>query len=301
MQYQVQDPNGNIHIIEGPDGATPEQIMAQAQQIIPSSAQETTEQFAARTEGPGIQDATVSDFLAPYLTGEASKALGLTKALGTIFQKVGGAAPEFLGKVLSWITPNQSSALLSFVRENPEWYDMIQSQVKNASSLVAKGLSEGGTASEAATGAMEDLTEAAKPALQIFKNSPQAFADHLQQIIDSKPGATSLTDFSVQDRGFLWAAYQQLMKGGSKSMLTRFLGAGLLGKLGLLFGGPVGGALTGALEYGLESPTGGVLAQQLAGKLANIVGGAASTVGSKLPYAAPLVAQGLQNANPNNQ
>lgn len=36
MIYQVQDPQGKIHEIEGPEGATQEQVMAQAQALIPS-------------------------------------------------------------------------------------------------------------------------------------------------------------------------------------------------------------------------------------------------------------------------
>lgn len=36
-QYQVKDPSGNLHIISGPDGATPDQIITQAQQLIPSN------------------------------------------------------------------------------------------------------------------------------------------------------------------------------------------------------------------------------------------------------------------------
>jgi len=36
-QYQVKDPSGNLHIIDGPDGATQDEIMAQAQKLIPQT------------------------------------------------------------------------------------------------------------------------------------------------------------------------------------------------------------------------------------------------------------------------
>lgn len=36
MKYQVKDPQGAMHVIEGPEGATPDQVIAQAQKLIPS-------------------------------------------------------------------------------------------------------------------------------------------------------------------------------------------------------------------------------------------------------------------------
>lgn len=52
MIYQVQDPNGQIHDIEGPDGASPEDVMKQAQSLIP--------------EKPGVMD------IFPQMLKEAS-------------------------------------------------------------------------------------------------------------------------------------------------------------------------------------------------------------------------------------
>lgn len=43
MRYKVRDPQGNLHIIEGPDGATPDQVIAQAQQLIPQAQPQTQE------------------------------------------------------------------------------------------------------------------------------------------------------------------------------------------------------------------------------------------------------------------
>lgn len=37
-QYTVKDPQGQEHVIEGPDDATPDQVIAQAQKLIPSQA-----------------------------------------------------------------------------------------------------------------------------------------------------------------------------------------------------------------------------------------------------------------------
>ncbi len=37
MQYQVKDPQGQLHVIDGPEGATPDEVMAQAQKLVPSS------------------------------------------------------------------------------------------------------------------------------------------------------------------------------------------------------------------------------------------------------------------------
>lgn len=39
MRYQVKDPQGNLHFIEGPEGAKPEEIIAQAQKLIPTQQQ----------------------------------------------------------------------------------------------------------------------------------------------------------------------------------------------------------------------------------------------------------------------
>lgn len=44
-QYQVQDPAGQMHVIEGPDGASPDEVVNQAQNIIPPSMGKT-ESFA---------------------------------------------------------------------------------------------------------------------------------------------------------------------------------------------------------------------------------------------------------------
>lgn len=46
-QYQVKDPNGNLHVIEGPEGATPEQITEQAAKLIPTSPPSTMSRLNA--------------------------------------------------------------------------------------------------------------------------------------------------------------------------------------------------------------------------------------------------------------
>lgn len=42
-QYKVQDPQGQEHLIEGPEGATPEEIMTQAQSLVPDGSSFDTE------------------------------------------------------------------------------------------------------------------------------------------------------------------------------------------------------------------------------------------------------------------
>jgi hypothetical protein len=324
----VTAPDGKTLSVDLPQGVDPSTYPAIAEEVVQDyqqkTGQETAAQFSARTEGPGSVDATVSDFLGPYLTGEISEATGLTAALGKLFSKVGGTAPEFLGWVMEKLTPNQNSRLLAFIRSNPEWYSMVQTQMKNAGTAIASTVGEETpvtagfptlakagittatgeavpatttTVGEMASGALSDLKEAAKPAMDIFKASPDAFIDHLQSIVNSAPDATKLSDFAPADRGFLYAAYQLIQKGGSRSILTRFLGAGLVAKLASLIAGPVGGAIGGALEYGLESPAGGALAQQLAGRTAQFMGNVAGAVGEKVPYALPGVSQALQGGN----
>lgn len=53
MQYQVQDPSGQTHVIEGPEGATPEQVMTQAQALIPSPKADHTPDLEAAALGVG--------------------------------------------------------------------------------------------------------------------------------------------------------------------------------------------------------------------------------------------------------
>lgn len=48
MIYQVQDPHGQVHEIEGPDNASPDEIMAQAQQLIPVGQAQATNQVESK-------------------------------------------------------------------------------------------------------------------------------------------------------------------------------------------------------------------------------------------------------------
>jgi len=79
MIYQVKDPQGNIHEIEGPEGASPDEVMKQAQSLMPSnswtgepvdtqglSTLSPLEQIERqRTQSPGAlaTDPTVSDYM----------------------------------------------------------------------------------------------------------------------------------------------------------------------------------------------------------------------------------------------
>lgn len=54
MNYKVQDPQGQFHIIQGPEGATPDQVISKAQSLIPSNSfAQTREQIE-----PGIMGQT---------------------------------------------------------------------------------------------------------------------------------------------------------------------------------------------------------------------------------------------------
>lgn len=56
MIYQVQDPQGKVHEIEGPDNASPEEITKQAQALVPSQSPQVQEQPNAMTSSTPYQD-----------------------------------------------------------------------------------------------------------------------------------------------------------------------------------------------------------------------------------------------------
>lgn len=100
VQYQVQDPSGGMHIIEGPEGASPDDIVSQAQNLIPHEKPETglfgqelkkgntsaSEGFKQDVEGPGLRDVSVPDAMAV----EGAASLGKL-GLGLAAKGVGAA------------------------------------------------------------------------------------------------------------------------------------------------------------------------------------------------------------------
>jgi hypothetical protein len=88
-QYQVKGPDGQIHVFSGPDGATPDQVVAAAQQFFaPQSAahrqaQADTDAWAASitpTDGMG----TVERYLAGVGKGMTDLARGAGQRLGLV-------------------------------------------------------------------------------------------------------------------------------------------------------------------------------------------------------------------------
>lgn len=98
-QHQVQDPQGQLHIIEAPDGATPDQILAHAPSLIPSQSASMPQ---AQPSNTGLQD--VADTISKGLNfinnpgGGPPPGTNLMQPQGdSLFQKGAGNVAEYLG------------------------------------------------------------------------------------------------------------------------------------------------------------------------------------------------------------
>lgn len=82
VQYRVQDPEGNEHVIDGPEGATPDQIMGQAQALIPQKKAPQWSDLPGNVwEGIKETPQTIKGIVqAPYQIGQA---LGKTAEMMT--------------------------------------------------------------------------------------------------------------------------------------------------------------------------------------------------------------------------
>lgn len=88
MQYQVKDPNGQLHIIDGPEGASPEEVIAQAQKVIPFNQESDPVSNLREQIEPGVMGETspveqklIENFsTAVGWAGTAQLGLGLAKA-----------------------------------------------------------------------------------------------------------------------------------------------------------------------------------------------------------------------------
>lgn len=91
-KYQVQGPDGQVHILEGPDGSTPEQVMAAAQQIFaaPSAAHQRAAADTAAwqaTLSPVSDMGTIDRF-------RAGIGKGMTDLVRGVGERVGVVSPE---------------------------------------------------------------------------------------------------------------------------------------------------------------------------------------------------------------
>lgn len=126
MKYQVKDPQGQTHIIEGPDGATPEQVIAQAQNLIPQQ------------KGPdwkGVVGGAVKEaFMRPgtmtrdLMTNPVTQA----KALPPLMGMVGGMSPIPGGSTMGTVGGRQLSNLALKTYGKPEEIPSRNSQIGEA-------------------------------------------------------------------------------------------------------------------------------------------------------------------------
>lgn len=112
MRYQVKDPQGNIHVIEGPEGAKPEDVIAQAQKLIPQQPkQEQPANPNAPTMGnvfPKMLGTVASDLSGTMLKDVGQNVMG---GLGTLkaglydIPKAVGSLPNELAQGLTGNMP----------------------------------------------------------------------------------------------------------------------------------------------------------------------------------------------------
>lgn len=87
VQYQVKDPQGQLHVIDGPEGASPDEIIKQAQSLIPSNKSSYWGDVAANAgkEIPAMADgiSKMASMLSPI---EMTRS-GIQMARGTPFSQ----------------------------------------------------------------------------------------------------------------------------------------------------------------------------------------------------------------------
>jgi hypothetical protein len=92
VQYRVKDPTGQEHIIEGPDNATPDEVISQAQKLIPTASQ-NQEQTQPQ---PSFMD-TVGSVAKNVLTAPVRMVKNLTpEKMSTQLPAIGAVAGEMI-------------------------------------------------------------------------------------------------------------------------------------------------------------------------------------------------------------
>lgn len=98
MQYQVKDPSGQLHVIEGPEGASPDEVLAQAQKVIPSSTKPEATPIMDTVQKTAELGGTVFGGLAGGTAG--------TFGAGPVGTVVGGVAGAAAGRALGTAASN---------------------------------------------------------------------------------------------------------------------------------------------------------------------------------------------------
>jgi hypothetical protein len=86
-QYQVRGPDGQIHVFEGPDGATPDQVTAGVAQFFAAQHQKIANQIATDPISQGARD----------ITGDMSGLDTLRAGFGKAFSDLGQGAGQLVG------------------------------------------------------------------------------------------------------------------------------------------------------------------------------------------------------------
>lgn len=124
MKYQVKDPQGNLHVIEGPDGATPDQVLARAKSLIPSKSQGTD---YGQVVGSAIKNALVQP--GSMTRDLATNPVTQAKALPELAGYAGALSPMPGGATLGTVLGRQLSNTALKAYGRPEEIPSSNSQI----------------------------------------------------------------------------------------------------------------------------------------------------------------------------
>lgn len=122
VHYQVKDPQGKLHIIDGPEGATPDEILAQAQKLIPSNEISMGDVAKSAVRNAFGMPGTITRDLA---SDPVTQAKVLPPLLGT----VGALSPIPMGATLGTVGGRQLSNLALKAYGKPEEIPSTESQI----------------------------------------------------------------------------------------------------------------------------------------------------------------------------